>query len=218
MEHGTGAFAAALARVGPADAVAMAEAVALDRRLTKPAGALGRLEALGAQLCGIAGTCPPPLPTPAAVAVFAGDHGVVAEGVTPWPQEVTAQMVANFCAGGAAINVLARQTGARVLVVDVGVASPLEPRPGLAVRKVAAGTGDLATGPAMTIAQATAALDVGAEVAAELVADGAAAPRHGRDGDRQHHPGRRTDRGLHRAVGRRRDRARHRGRRRARWP
>ena len=175
MEHGTGAFAAALARVGPADAAAMAEAVALDRRLTKPAGALGRLEELGAQLCGIAGTCPPPLPTPAAIAVFAGDHGVVAEGVTPWPQEVTAQMVANFCAGGAAINVLARQTGARVLVVDVGVASPLEPRPGLAVRKVAAGTGDLATGPAMTIAQATAALDVGAEVAAELVADGAAA-------------------------------------------
>ena len=175
MEHGSGAFVDALARVGPADAAAMAEAVALDRRLTKPPGALGRLEALGAQLCGIAGVCPPPLPTPAAVAVFAGDHGVVAEGVTPWPQEVTAQMVANFCAGGAAINVLARQTGARVLVVDVGVASPLEPRPGLALRKVAAGTGDLATGPAMTIAQATAALDVGAEVAAELVADGAAA-------------------------------------------
>ena len=175
MEHGSGAFAAALARVGPAHAAAMADAAALDRRLTKPPGALGRLEALGAQLCGIAGACPPPLPTPAAVAVFAGDHGVVAEGVTPWPQEVTAQMVANFCAGGAAINVLARQTGARVLVVDVGVASPLEPRPSLALRKVAAGTGDLATGPAMTIAQAAAALDVGAEVAAELVADGAAA-------------------------------------------
>jgi nicotinate-nucleotide--dimethylbenzimidazole phosphoribosyltransferase len=176
MEHReTGAFAAAQARVAPADAAAMAEAAALDRRLTKPAGALGRLEALGAQLCGIAGTCPPPLPTPAAVAVFAGDHGVVAEGVTPWSQEVTAQMVANFCAGGAAINVLARQTGARVLVVDVGVASSLEPRPGLALRKVAAGTSDLATGPAMTVGRATAALDVGAEVAAELVADGAAA-------------------------------------------
>jgi nicotinate-nucleotide--dimethylbenzimidazole phosphoribosyltransferase len=176
MEHGgTGAFAAALARVAPADLAAVADADALDRRLTKPAGALGRLEALGAQLCGIAGTCPPPLPTPAAVAVFAGDHGVVAEGVTPWPQEVTAQMVANFCAGGAAINVLARQAGARVLVVDVGVASVLEPRPGLAVRKVAAGTRDLAIGPAMTVAQATAALDVGAAVAAELLADGAAA-------------------------------------------
>ena len=174
-QAGTGAFAAALARVAPADRVAMADADALDRRLTKPAGALGRLEALGAQLCGIAGTCPPPLPAPAAVAVFAGDHGVVAEGVTPWPQEVTAQMVANFCAGGAAINVLARQTGSRVLVVDVGVASVLEPRPGLAVRKVGAGTRDLATEPAMTVAQAVAALDVGAEVAAELVASGAAA-------------------------------------------
>ena len=73
---------------------------------------------------------PAPLPAPGAVAVFAGDHGVVARGVTPWPQEVTAQMVANFCAGGAAINVLARQHGARVLVVDVGVATPLDDQPG----------------------------------------------------------------------------------------
>jgi len=169
------ALAAALERLAPLDAAATAEAVALDRRLTKPPGALGRLEALGAQLCGIAGACPPPLPTPAAVAVFAGDHGVLAQGVTPWPQEVTAQMVANFCAGGAAINVLARQTGAEVLVVDVGVASTLEPRPGLTLRKVAPGTADLTTAPAMTIEQAQAALDVGAEVAAELVAAGAAA-------------------------------------------
>src|SRR5690242_4464096 len=88
---GSGAFAAARDRLAPLDAAAMAEAVALDRRLTKPPGALGRLEALGAQLCGIAGACPPPLPTPGAVAVFAGDHGVLAQGVTPWPQEVTAQ-------------------------------------------------------------------------------------------------------------------------------
>src|SRR5262245_14469998 len=154
---GSGAIAAALGRLAPLDESAMAEAAALDRRLTKPPGALGRLEALGAQLCGIAGACPPPLPTPAAVAVFAGDHGVLAQGVTPWPQEVTAQMVANFCAGGAAINVLARQTGAEVLVVDVGVASTLEPRPGLALRKVTAGTADLTTAPAMTIEQAQAA-------------------------------------------------------------
>ena len=73
----------------------------------------------------MAGTCPPPVPEPVTVAVFAGDHGVVAEGVTPWPQEVTAQMVANFCAGGAAINVLARHVGADVVVVDVGVATPI---------------------------------------------------------------------------------------------
>ena len=108
---GDRSFAATLRRIAPLDRSAMADAMALDHRLTKPRGALGRLEALGAQLCGIAGECPPPLPAPAAVAVFAGDHGVVAEGVTPWPQEVTAQMVANFCAGGAAINVLAGRSG-----------------------------------------------------------------------------------------------------------
>ena len=67
--------------------------------MTKPRGALGRVEDLAVALAGIAGQCPPPLPEPAAVAVFAGDHGVHAQGVTPWPQEVTAQMVANFLAG-----------------------------------------------------------------------------------------------------------------------
>ena len=169
----SGSFSSALAGLEPLDRAAMAESDALDRRLTKPPGALGRLEVLGRQLCGIAGRCPPPLPVPGAVAVFAGDHGVVAQGVTPWPQEVTAQMVANFCAGGAAINVLARQHGARVLVVDVGVATALDEQPGLLLRKVAAGTADLAEGPAKTVDQAVAALDAGAEVAAMLVADGA---------------------------------------------
>jgi nicotinate-nucleotide--dimethylbenzimidazole phosphoribosyltransferase len=168
-----GPFSSALAEIRPLDGRAMADADALDRRLTKPPGALGRLEGLGRQLSGIAGVCPPPLPAPAAVAVFAGDHGVVARGVTPWPQEVTAQMVANFCAGGAAINVLARQHGARVLVVDVGVAAPLDDQPGLLLRKVAAGTADLADGPAMTIEQTAAALDIGAEVAAMLIDEGA---------------------------------------------
>ncbi len=105
-------FDAAAAAIVPVDLRAGAEGAALSDRLTKPRGSLGRLELLGAQLCAVAGLCPPPLPEPAAVAVFAGDHGVVAEGVTPWPSEVTAQMVANFCAGGAAINVLARQGGA----------------------------------------------------------------------------------------------------------
>ena len=92
---------------------AMQEARQLHDRLTKPRGSLGRLEDIGVRLAGITGRCPPRVPDPATVAVFAGDHGVVAEGVTPWPQEVTAQMVANFCAGGAAINVLARQAGRR---------------------------------------------------------------------------------------------------------
>ena len=72
------------------------------------------------QLAGLAGECPPPLPEPAVVAVFAGDHGVHAQGVTPWPQEVTAQMVANFLASGAVVNAIAAQAGAEVCVVDVG--------------------------------------------------------------------------------------------------
>jgi nicotinate-nucleotide--dimethylbenzimidazole phosphoribosyltransferase len=125
------------------------------------------------RLAGIGGACPPPLPRPAAVAVFAGDHGVVAQGVTPWPQEVTAQMVANICGGGAAINVLARQASASVVVVDVGVAAELDDLPGLVRRKVRAGTADLAAGPAMTADEAAAALDAGCRVAAELVAGGA---------------------------------------------
>jgi nicotinate-nucleotide--dimethylbenzimidazole phosphoribosyltransferase len=170
-------FGGAAAAVRPLDAAATREALALQDRLTKPRGALGRLEAIGVQLAGIAGACPPPLPSPAAVAVFAGDHGVVAEGVTPWPQEVTAQMVANFVAGGAAINVLARQVGATVLVVDVGVAGPLPPAcdgaPGLLRRRIAPGTANLTTEPAMTNDQCGAALGAGAEVAADLVAAGA---------------------------------------------
>lgn len=175
----TGAFERAAAAVRPLDEAAMAEAAALQDRLTKPRGALGRLEALGIRLAGIAGRCPPPAPTPAAVAVFAGDHGVVAEGVTPWPAEVTAQMVANFLAGGAAINVLAAQAGAKVVVVDVGVASPLpaggEGAATLWARKVAPGTANLAVAPAMSPTGCRAALDTGAEVAAELVAGGARA-------------------------------------------
>jgi nicotinate-nucleotide--dimethylbenzimidazole phosphoribosyltransferase len=124
-------------------------------------------------LAGIAGACPPPIPAPAAVAVFAADHGVVAEGVTPWPQEVTAQMVANFCRGGAAINALARQVGASVTVVDVGVAGELGDLPGLRRRRVAPGSANLACGPAMSVDQATAAVEVGVDLALELVADGA---------------------------------------------
>ncbi|MEZ5134643.1 MAG: nicotinate-nucleotide--dimethylbenzimidazole phosphoribosyltransferase [Acidimicrobiales bacterium] len=122
---GTGAAGTAADALAPLSASAMDAAGARQATLTKPPGALGRLEELSVQLAGIAGTVPPPLPSPAAIAVFAGDHGVHAEGVSPWPQEVTAQMVANFCGGGAAINVLARQAGARVVVVDVGVATPV---------------------------------------------------------------------------------------------
>jgi nicotinate-nucleotide--dimethylbenzimidazole phosphoribosyltransferase len=141
--------------------------------MTKPPGALGVLEDVAAQLAGIAGTCPAPLPAPAAVAVFAGDHGVHAQGVTPWPQEVTAQMVANFLAGGAVVNAFAAELGAVVLVVDIGVAATLDPTlpdavPALISRKVRRGTADLAVGPAMTIDEARRAVEVGIEVATSL--------------------------------------------------
>jgi nicotinate-nucleotide--dimethylbenzimidazole phosphoribosyltransferase len=170
------AFAEAAAAVAPVDAVARADADALQDRLTKPRGALGRLESLGTRLAGIAGTCPPPVPHPAAVAVFAADHGVVAAGVTPWPREVTAQMVANFAAGGAAVNVLARQVGARVLVVDVGVATPLPDGLGAVLRRpVRSGTGDTTVEAAMSSEECADALDVGVEVATQLVDDGARA-------------------------------------------
>lgn len=168
-----GAFRAACLLQAPLDVGAQRRAEQHQLRLTKPPGSLGRLEAVGAQLAGISTMFPPPLPRPAAVAVFAGDHGVHAQGVSPWPQEVTAQMVGNFLAGGAAINVLARQAGADVVVVDVGVAAELPEVPNLLVRKVRAGTADLALGPAMTIDDAKRALDIGAAVAARLVNAGA---------------------------------------------
>jgi nicotinate-nucleotide--dimethylbenzimidazole phosphoribosyltransferase len=176
----SGPFEAARLLVAPVDAAAGQRAREHHDRLTKPAGSLGDLEALGVQLAAIAGADPPPLPRPAAIGVFAADHGVVAEGVTPWPQEVTGQMVANFVSGGAAINVLARMAGASVTVVDVGVASDLaalglDGAPDLVHRRVRPGTANLAVGPAMTAVEAAAALDVGATVAGELLDGGARA-------------------------------------------
>lgn len=166
-------FEQAIAAVTAPDQAAASAAAAYQNTLTKPPGSLGELEAIGVRLAAIAGRCPPGLPGPATVVVFAADHGVVASGVTPWPSEVTGQMVANFCAGGAAINVIARQAGAAVIVVDVGVAGELGPAPGLVLRKIRPGTADIAVRDAMTGDEARAALDVGAEVAADLVRDGA---------------------------------------------
>ena len=162
---------ATIAAVRPRDAAA--ERAARDRldRMTKPPGALGVLEDVAAQLAGTAGACPAPLPTPAAVAVFAGDHGVHAQRVTPWPQEVTAQMVANLVAGGAVVNAFAAQLGADVVVVDVGVATPTAPAAGLLDRNVRRGTADLAVGPAMSLEEARRAVEVGIEVATTLAAD-----------------------------------------------
>jgi nicotinate-nucleotide--dimethylbenzimidazole phosphoribosyltransferase len=136
--------------------------------MTKPRGSLGVLEDVAAQLAGIAGCCPAPLPTPATVAIFAADHGVHAQGVTPWPQEVTAQMVANFLAGGAVVNAFAAEMGAEVVVVDVGVAGTLDPAPGLLDRKVRRGTADLAEGPAMTLDEAVRAVEAGIDVARRM--------------------------------------------------
>ena len=161
-----------LAAIRPLDAAAQQSARERQARLTKPAGSLGVLEDVSVQLCGLAGACPPPMPEPAAVAVFAADHGVHAQGVTPWPQEVTGQMVANFLAGGAVVNAFAAQAGAEVVVVDVGVAADLDQVPGLLPRKIARGTADLTAGPAMTRDQVVAAIEAGIEVARDLVAAG----------------------------------------------
>jgi nicotinate-nucleotide--dimethylbenzimidazole phosphoribosyltransferase len=158
--------------IGPADGDAAAQARERQERLTKPSGSLGLLEDLSVQLAGLAAECPAPMPEPAVVAVFAGDHGVHAQGVTPWPQEVTAQMVLNFLASGAVVNAIAAQAGAEVCVIDVGVAADLPPAPGLLPRKVRPGTADMTAGPAMSRAEATRAIEVGIETARDLVAAG----------------------------------------------
>jgi nicotinate-nucleotide--dimethylbenzimidazole phosphoribosyltransferase len=161
-----------VAAIAPPDAAAMTAARERQDKMTKPRGSLGELEDVSVRLAGLAGACPPPLPEPACVAVFAADHGVHAQGVSPWPQEVTAQMVANFLAGGAVINAFAAQAGAEVTVVDIGVAADLDPVPGLLPRKIGRGTADFTAGPAMTREAATAAIAAGAEIARDLVAAG----------------------------------------------
>ncbi|MGW0940014.1 nicotinate-nucleotide--dimethylbenzimidazole phosphoribosyltransferase [Streptomyces sp. NPDC002666] len=161
-----------ISSIRPLDAKALGEAWERQKRMTKPAGALGMLEIISAQLSGLSRMCPPPIPEPAAVAIFAGDHGVHAQGVTAWPQEVTGQMVANFLGGGAVCNAFAAQVGAEVCVVDVGVAMELPAQPGLLPRKVRAGTADFTTGPALTREEVLAAIEVGIETARDLVAAG----------------------------------------------
>ena len=134
---------------------------------TKPLGALGQLENLALQLCLIQRSETLEFKEPQMV-VFAADHGVASEGVSAFPQAVTMQMVANMLAGGAAINMLARQHGFALHVVDAGVASDLADHPQLIKRKIAHGTHNLATGPAMTAHQVNAALQAGSDVLASL--------------------------------------------------
>ncbi len=160
-----------VARVGPLDGGAMERARARQDTLTKPPGSLGRLEELSIRVAGITGSDMPSLPSKAVI-TMAGDHGVAAEGVSAYPSEVTPQMVLNFLAGGAAINVLARRAGARVVVVDMGVASDLPESPGLMVRKVAHGTRNMALGPAMTPDEARQCVEAGIGVLLEERAKG----------------------------------------------
>lgn len=139
--------------------------------LTKPPGSMGQLEALAIQLSEISGERKTVI-TPPAVVVFAADHGVAEEGVSAFPQEVTAQMVANFVQGGAAINVFARQIAAKVEIVDVGVVSSLTQQ-GVTQAKVREGTANMVLEDAMTQAQANAALQVGSEAVERAVQGGA---------------------------------------------
>jgi len=139
--------------------------------LTKPQGSLGRLEELALQVCLIQGTHQPRLGKKR-ICCLAGDHGVAAEGVSAFPQEVTPQMVNNMLAGGAAINVLTRHAGAELVVADLGVAAPLGNLPGLLSRRIRGGTDNIATGPAMTREEAVSALTAGIELAGAAAAEG----------------------------------------------
>ncbi len=158
-------------RIQPLDQAAMNAARARQDTLTKPRGSLGRLEEISIQVAGITANLMPRLRNKVVV-VMAGDHGVVQEGVSAYPQEVTPQMVLNFLHGGAAINVFACQAGARVMVVDMGVACDLPPDTGLTVRKIGHGTANLAKGPAMTRAQAIESIMAGAEIVEKEIAQG----------------------------------------------
>jgi nicotinate-nucleotide--dimethylbenzimidazole phosphoribosyltransferase len=160
------------AEIPPVDEAAFREARERHLGLTKPPGSLGRLEKLGARLAGMAGECPPPVPENPAVLVCAGDHGVLERGVSPWPQAVTAAMVGNFCDGGAAVNAIAKTVGARVSVLDVGVAGELVGHPLLRAARVRRGTDDLSRGPAMSRDEAARAVMAGAGVAEELIESG----------------------------------------------
>ena len=164
-------LAEVVAAIQPPDEAAMVRARAHQADLTKPPGSLGRLEELAIRLAGIRGRDGVPL-GPAAVVVCAADHGVTAEGVSAYPAEVTPQMVLNFLAGGAAINVLARQAGARVVVVDVGVAGDLPPHADLVSARVRHGSGNIACEPAMSREEAALAISAGIEVASRLASEG----------------------------------------------
>lgn len=154
----------------PSDEARQAARVALDSK-TKPRRSLGRLEDLAAEVAAMRGT-PRPAAGPKAIAVFAGDHGVAVRGVSAYPSEVTGQMLANFARGGAAVSVLARHVGARVVVVDMGVAHPPGALPGVLDRRLGSGTADFTRGPAMSRETAVRGIEAGIELAELLAGDG----------------------------------------------
>ncbi len=161
-----------IAKIQPLDERAMQAAQERQAQLTKPAGSLGRLEEISIQLAGITAQPRPRFNQPVVI-TMAADHGVALQGVSAYPREVTPQMVLNFLRGGAAINVLARHVGARVVVVDMGVASDFAPDSDLVIKKIAFGTHDFSKGPAMTRDEAQRAVEAGIEVAAREVDQGA---------------------------------------------
>ncbi|MDE2901361.1 MAG: nicotinate-nucleotide--dimethylbenzimidazole phosphoribosyltransferase [Chloroflexota bacterium] len=161
-----------IAGIAPADAEAMRAAEARQASLTKPPGSLGRLEELSVRLAGMQGTARPVI-RGKTIIVAAGDHGVVAQGVTAYPQEVTAQMALNFLSGGAAISVLARQAEIELVIVDAGMATALPEHSALRVLGIGRGTADMTVGPAMTRGQAEACVSAGVEFALEAAERGA---------------------------------------------
>jgi nicotinate-nucleotide--dimethylbenzimidazole phosphoribosyltransferase len=161
----------AIANIKPLDEKAMAEAKMRQDNLTKPQGSLGQLESISIQVAGIKGN-PRPRIVHKVIFTLAGDHGVTREGVSAYPSEVTPQMVYNFLRGGAGINVLARFVGARVVVADLGVASPLERHSELKEKKVAMGTQSMAKGPAMSREEAIRAIEAGMELVEEELPKG----------------------------------------------
>jgi nicotinate-nucleotide--dimethylbenzimidazole phosphoribosyltransferase len=160
-----------IAAIGPLDTEAMRAAEARQMQLTKPPKALGRLETLSIRLAGNQGRAQPRIDDKV-IAVMAADHGVTAEGVSAFPAEVTPAMVLNFAAGGAAINVIGRHVGARVVVTDVGVNADLSAAAGVRQRKVRMGTANMAVGPAMSREECLQAICVGIEVVEEELAKG----------------------------------------------
>ena len=165
-------LATTVRQIGPLDETAARAARARQDELTKPQGSLGRLEELSIQFAGITRQPRPRFQQPVVI-TMAADHGIARQGVSAYPSEVTPQMILNFLHGGAAINVLARHVGARVVVVDMGVAADLPAHPEMISRKIAKGTSDFSIGPAMSRDEARRTVDAGIEIVTREIERGA---------------------------------------------